>query len=71
MGAKSDDVKGRAKEAAGALSGDKQLKREGKAEQTAAAAKSKVGEAAGKLDEIVDKAKEKALKASDKASKSG
>jgi uncharacterized protein YjbJ (UPF0337 family) len=67
MGAKSDEVKGRAKEAAGALSGDKQLKREGQAEQTAAAAKGKVREAAGKVDEAIDTAKEKALKATDKS----
>ena len=34
-GGKGDDVKGRVKEAAGALLGDKKLKREGQADQAA------------------------------------
>ena len=45
---KSDQVKGRVKEAAGALTGDKKLKREGKADQ-----------AAGKLKQQAEKAIEK------------
>jgi uncharacterized protein YjbJ (UPF0337 family) len=49
---KSDEVKGRVKEAAGALTGDKKLKREGKADQ-----------AVGKLKQGVDKALDKAKKA--------
>ena len=35
-GGKTDEVKGRVKEAAGALTGDKDLKRKGKADQSAA-----------------------------------
>ncbi len=43
-----DDAKGRAKEAAGALTGDDQLKHEGK-----------VDRAAGKVKEAVEEVKEK------------
>ncbi len=69
MGAKADDTKGRAKEAAGALSGDDQLKREGQLDQTAAAAKGSFMEAAEKLYEVIDHAKEKAARAANKPSK--
>jgi uncharacterized protein YjbJ (UPF0337 family) len=48
---KSDEVKGRVKEAAGALTGDKKLKREGKADQ--AAGKIKQG-----VEKVIDKAKD-------------
>jgi len=47
---KSDQVKGRVKEAAGALTGDKKLKREGKADQAAGKVKQKV-------EKVIDKAK--------------
>ena len=47
---KSDEVKGRVKEAAGALTGDKKLKREGKADQTAGKIKQKVAK-------LIDRAK--------------
>lgn len=50
---KGEDAKGRVKEAAGSLSGDDDLKREGKADQAAAKVKDKVGD-------IVDKVKGKA-----------
>ena len=59
MGAKSDDVKGRAKEAAGALSGDKDLKREGKRDQMGATIKAKIENAKESLEDAVDKAKDK------------
>jgi uncharacterized protein YjbJ (UPF0337 family) len=39
---KADEAKGRAKEAVGALSGDKGLKREGKADRAAGSLKDKV-----------------------------
>jgi uncharacterized protein YjbJ (UPF0337 family) len=55
-GGKSDRVKGRVKEAAGVLTGDKKLEREGKADQSA-----------GKLKEGVEKIKKKAKKAIDEA----
>lgn len=59
MGAKIDDVKGRAKEAAGALSGDKNLKREGKRDQMGATIKAKIENAKESLEDTVDKAKDK------------
>jgi uncharacterized protein YjbJ (UPF0337 family) len=48
MGEKSDQAKGRAKEAAGDLTDDKDLKREGKVDQAASDAKKKVSEASEK-----------------------
>ena len=48
---KSDEVKGRVKEAAGVLTGDKKLKREGKADQAAGKIKQKV-------EKVIDKVKE-------------
>jgi uncharacterized protein YjbJ (UPF0337 family) len=48
---KSDEIKGRVKEAAGALTGDKKLKRKGQAEQTA-------GRIKQKLSKAIDKAKD-------------
>ena len=51
---KSDEVKGRVKEAAGVLTGDKKMEREGEADQ-----------AAGKLKQAVEKVKQKAEKVID------
>lgn len=48
---KTDEVKGRVKEAAGALTGDKKLKREGKTDQT-------VGKVKQKVEKVIDKAKD-------------
>ena len=50
-GGKTDELKGRVKEAAGALTGDEKLKREGQVDQT-------VGKVKQKTDEIIDKIKE-------------
>jgi uncharacterized protein YjbJ (UPF0337 family) len=69
MGAQSDDTKGRVKEAAGALTGDDQLKREGKLDQAGGAAKEKVTEAAQRLNDVIDLAKEKAERAANKPAK--
>ncbi len=52
MAEKMDDLKGRAKEAAGSLTDDKDLKREGKADQAAASVKDTVGNA---VDSVKDK----------------
>ena len=52
MAEKMDDMKGRAKEAAGSLTNDKALKREGKADQAAASIKDTVGNA---VDAVKDK----------------
>lgn len=49
---KADEAKGRAKEAAGALTGDDEMKKEGKVDQAAASAKKKVE---GAVDSIKDK----------------
>jgi len=51
---KSDKVKGRVKEAAGALTGDKKLKREGKADQAAGKIKHKVGKVIDKVKKALD-----------------
>jgi uncharacterized protein YjbJ (UPF0337 family) len=51
---KSDEAKGRVKEAVGALTGDEKMKREGKTDQ-----------AAGKVKQAVEKVKKKAEKAID------
>jgi uncharacterized protein YjbJ (UPF0337 family) len=48
---KSDELKGRVKEAAGALTGNKKLKREGKADQV-------VGKIKQKVKKVVDKVKD-------------
>jgi uncharacterized protein YjbJ (UPF0337 family) len=58
MGAQSDQVKGRAKEAAGTLTGDKDLESEGKADRRAGEAKARLGHAEDKAEEAVDKAKD-------------
>jgi uncharacterized protein YjbJ (UPF0337 family) len=50
MRGKTEEVKGRVKEAAGALSGDEKLKLEGKADQAA-------GKIKQTLDRLVDKAR--------------
>jgi uncharacterized protein YjbJ (UPF0337 family) len=49
----TDDAKGRIKEAAGDLTGDKDLQREGKIDQAAGSAKEKVGDAADKVKDAV------------------
>ena len=48
---KSDELKGRVKEAAGALTGDKRLKRAGRADQA-------VGKIKQKVEKVVDKVKD-------------
>ena len=51
---KTNDLKGRAKEAAGALTDDEDLRKEGRVEQAAGKVKNKTGE-------VIDKVKEKLL----------
>jgi uncharacterized protein YjbJ (UPF0337 family) len=48
---KSDELKGRVKEAAGALTGDKKLKAEGKADQA-------VGKIKQNVEKVIDKVKD-------------
>jgi uncharacterized protein YjbJ (UPF0337 family) len=51
----ADDLKGRTKEAAGALTDDKDLKREGKIDRATGSVKDKVGDASDKLKDAVGK----------------
>jgi uncharacterized protein YjbJ (UPF0337 family) len=50
-----DDAKGRAKEAGGDLTGDKDLKREGKIDKATGKAKDKLGDAADKAKGVAGK----------------
>ena len=54
MGEKTDEAKGRVKEAAGDLTGDKDLEREGKMDQAGATVKEKTGKAVDKTKEALD-----------------
>jgi uncharacterized protein YjbJ (UPF0337 family) len=60
MGSRMDEAKGRAKEAAGDLTDDKDLQREGKMDRAGATMKEKFEDAKDTLDEAVDKVKDKA-----------
>jgi uncharacterized protein YjbJ (UPF0337 family) len=51
----ADQFKGRTKEAAGALTGDRELKREGKVDQATGDVKDKIGEAADKVKDLLHK----------------
>ena len=51
---KGEDLKGRMKEAAGDLTGDKDLKKQGKADQRSAAAKKAVDDVADKMKDVID-----------------
>ena len=51
MGGKTQELKGKVKEAAGALTGDAKLKREGKLDQT-------VGKVKQKAEKIIDKVRD-------------
>jgi uncharacterized protein YjbJ (UPF0337 family) len=53
-GHKAEDLKGRLKVAAGDLTGDEALKREGKIDQASAAVKDAVGKAAEKVEDVVN-----------------
>ena len=54
-GGKMDEAKGRAKEAAGSLTGDKSLKNEGKADRAAGKAKDAVDKGADKVKDVLRK----------------
>ncbi|MCW2994267.1 MAG: CsbD family protein [Conexibacter sp.] len=51
----TDDLKGRAKEAAGDLTDDKSLKNEGKVDRASGSVKDKVGDAADKVKDALHK----------------
>lgn len=59
MGSSLDDAKGRAKEAAGDLTGNRDLKNEGKADQAGAKVKEAAEGAKDKVSGAVDSIKEK------------
>jgi len=50
-----DDIKGRAKEAAGDLTDDDDLKREGKVDRATATLKDKVGAVSDKVKDVLDR----------------
>jgi uncharacterized protein YjbJ (UPF0337 family) len=56
---KKDDLKGRAKEAAGDLTDNDRLKREGKSDRAAGTVKDKLGKVKEKGEEVIDKAKDR------------
>ena len=51
----TDDAKGRVKEAAGDLTGDEDLKNEGKVDRASGSVKDKVGDAADKAKDVLRK----------------
>lgn len=57
MGARSDQVKGRTKEAIGDLTGNEDLKSEGTADRRSGETKEKLGRATEKIEEVIDKGK--------------
>jgi uncharacterized protein YjbJ (UPF0337 family) len=56
---KADDIKGRVKEATGVVTGDKDLEREGKADQAGAKVKETAEKAKDKVEDAVDAVKDK------------
>jgi uncharacterized protein YjbJ (UPF0337 family) len=67
MSGKSDQVKGQVKEAAGALTGNKDLESEGKSDRRAGEAKEKAEHAKDKVKDVVDDAEGKVEDVIDKA----
>lgn len=66
MSGKSEQVKGRAKEAAGVLTGNQNLEAEGKTDRRTGEAEERVDHAKDKVDEVIDKAVAKVEQAADK-----
>ena len=58
MGAKRDELKGKAKEAAGIVTGNEDLESEGKADRRSGEVKEKVEQAKDKIEEVIDKTKD-------------
>lgn len=59
MSGETDQAKGRAKQAAGDLTGDEELRREGDQDETAGKVKDKVDEAKDKANDAIDSVKDK------------
>ncbi|MGZ4665978.1 MAG: CsbD family protein [Frankiaceae bacterium] len=66
MSAKSDQVKGHVKEAAGVLTGDKDLESEGKTDRRTGQAEEKIDHAKAKVEEVIDLTKDKVEEVGDK-----
>jgi uncharacterized protein YjbJ (UPF0337 family) len=62
MAGTTDDLKGRAKEAAGDLTGDRDLEREGKLDRASGAVKDKVADAKNWVEDRVDDVKDHVTK---------
>jgi uncharacterized protein YjbJ (UPF0337 family) len=62
MGKEVDKAKGKIKQAVGDLTGNKDLKKHGKADERAAKAKGFVADAKDKADNVVDNVKDKVTK---------
>lgn len=58
MGAKGDELKGKAKETAGIVTGNEDLESEGKADRRSGEVKEKVEHAKDKIEEVIDKTKD-------------
>jgi len=54
MGAKSDETKGRVKEAAGDLTGNKSLKRQGQADRVGGKVKETAAKGVDKVKDVID-----------------
>ncbi len=54
-----DEAKGRAKQAVGDLTGDDDMRREGKVDEKAGQAKDKVGDVKDKAEDVIDSVKDK------------
>jgi uncharacterized protein YjbJ (UPF0337 family) len=59
MDPNTDDLKGRAKEAVGDLTDNRDLKREGKVDRASGKAKEFVDDVKDKADDVIDKVKDK------------
>ena len=59
MDGSTDDIKGRAKEAAGDLTDDQDLKREGKVDRASGKAKNKLDDLGDKAEDVIDRVKDK------------
>lgn len=70
MGTNADDIKGRAKIAAGAITGDDALEREGRTDRTVGKAKKNLGKASGKAQDLLDSGYRAASDLVDKARQS-
>jgi len=55
MKGKSDQAKGRLKKAAGALTGNKKLQREGRVQETKGKVKDKIDSGVTKIEKVVDR----------------